>query len=417
MRMKRIFKLLGLVMILFFIYQMVIVLFVKEHVVTYQIGKGKDTFEVHESFQIKNKKHFYRFKVKDKKKNSYYFQIEENLHKKDKIIQKIESYQNEDLYCIYPVYSLKKQSEIICQEKDQLFTGTYLETKKDERIVEFEEKLKKKGYSISGWKTKNTPKKYQKVTYYPENILKNQAFYFWTYKGIINLVKDNVYEQQLFEIDQYENNKSILLGTTLIVIDTEQDYDFDRIYLLSLFNKKKEVIKLKEKISKDSYFLGSVQDKVYLIDRKNIKQYEIDIQKKTCKEIGNKGLNAKYYQNGKWKIRNIYDFVQEDILFEEEIPSKIKKLYPNQKILKQDEIYYLIEGNTVSYILSLYPKQRIYLFTLDDLKEIKVDNEMIFAVSKDTVYSYQEKKGLCPILTSRELLFHTQNMYGVAFKN
>ncbi len=326
-------------MILFFIYQMLIVLFVKEHVVTYQIGKGKDTFEVHESFKIENKKHFYRFEVKDKKENSYYFQIEENLHKKDKIIQKIESYQNEDLHCIYPVYSLKKQSEIICQEKDQLFTGTYLETKKDERIVEFEEKLNKKGYSISGWKTKNTPKKYQKVTYYPENILKNQAFYFWTYKGIINLVKDNVYEQQLFEIDQYENNKSILLGTTLIVIDTEQDYDFDRIYLLSLFSKKKEVIKLKEKISKDSYFLGSVQDKVYLIDRKNIKQYEIDIQKKTCKEIGNKALNAKYYQNGKWKVRNIYDFIQEDILFEEEIPSEIKKLYPNQKILKQDEIY------------------------------------------------------------------------------
>ncbi len=418
--MKKILKWLLFIFVLFCLYQVLIFFFIKEHDATYIIGKGKEKYTIQENFKIIDKKHIYTFEIIDSKKRKYHLQLEQNLHKRNKIIEKIETFSDskKNLTCIYPIFLNDAQSDIICVQNKQELSSTYLLQKEDETIQNFIEQLKKKGYQNAIWEEDYLASKTKDLTYYKDAFLEKEVLYLWNYKGITRISKNGTSKEILFDVDKYENNQSILAGTmedTLVVIDTDQKYDFDKLYLVSLKEEKQEEIKLKNKIPQDSYFCGSVGNKVYLIDRKNIRQYEIDIQKKTVKLVGNKESNAKYYNGKKFSTRNIYDFIKEDIVFEEKIPSKISKAYKNAIILKGTERYYLIEKNQVSYIPSLYPNQPVKLFEMNDLKEVKTKENALFFIYKDTVYQYDTNQGLRKLFTSRELLFNQKNMYGVSF--
>ena len=414
---KQVIKLVGILFLLFCSYQIIVFLFIKEHDCTYFLEKNQKKYQIQEHFEVIDKEHVYTFEVKDQKKRIYHFQLHENDHKQKQIIQDIESFEVENLTCIYPISLKNKQGEIICREGDKEFTSTYLLKKNDERIKTMIEKLEKKGYQNASWQEDESTKEVDKITYYPQNIDAKEAFYFWDYRGIQIIKKDGVISKELFKIDKYENDQSILVGDTLVVIDSDQSYDFDKIYFISLFSSNVKEMKLKEKISQDSYFVGSVGHFAYLIDRKNIKQYEINLKKKQIKVIGNKQSNAKYYNGKDWETRNIYDFVKEDLFFQKNSSIKVEKEDENVLSVKGIGRVYFIEENAVSYVSDLYPNDRVILFEANELKEVQVVGNQIFMVDNDTVYQYDPSSGLKPVFRSRELLFHSKNMYGVAFQN
>jgi hypothetical protein len=111
-------------------------------------------------------------------------------------------------------------------------------------------------------------------------------------------------------------------------------YDFNKFYIIDLTNNKINDLILKEKnIPLDSYINGVVDNKLYLFDKENLLQYEIDPKKKTSKVVGSTSLNGKYY-NSKWEEKDIYEFKNKELIFDLET-----------NILKQ-----IIEGTDFKYI-------------------------------------------------------------------
>ena len=203
----------------------------------------------------------------------------------------------------------------------------------------------------------------------------------------------------------------------LLVIDSDQQYDFNQIYLIFPFSNQVEKMVLKEKISQDSYFIGTLDGKAYLIDRKNKKEYEINPKKKEIIQIGDTSSNAKYYDGEKWSVRNIYDFLQQDTYFGTKISSKLKKKYASYQLYRGIGRTYLIKDNCVYYSSDAYPNKKVLLFSIDDMKEITVKENQLFFISHNTLYKYSIENGLRPILSTRELEFNSKNRYSVAFKN
>ena len=68
---------------------------------------------------------------------------------------------------------------------------------------------------------------------------------------------------------------------------------------------------------------------------------------------------------------------------------------------------------SVYQIISDYYDQKVKLFQLDDFKELKVLNNNVYGVSKDTVYIYNNKIGLKKAVVNRELIYNYKNIYDV----
>ncbi len=415
--MRRIFKLIGAFLFLFLIYQFIVLLFVKSHDISYTLSKGKNRFQIKEHFKILEKKHLYTFEILDNKKRTYHFQVYENYNKQQKIIDTIEFFETGNISCIYPVLKDRRASSIACRKGKEEVSFQVLLQEEKPWILEVINTLSKKGYQEAAWNLSNSSKVYKDTTYYQENITTNQSLSFWTYRGVYLLTKNDFSNQEFLEIDQYENNKSILVNEQLIVIDSDQSYDFDQFYVISLFNNQIEKMKVKEKISQDSYFTGTVDGCAYLIDRKNKKQYKINPRKKQITLVGDTNRNAQYYNGKKWSIRNIYDFLKQDLFFPNQIiDSTLQKIYPDYTLYNGIGRTYLIKDQSVFYVTDEFPKKKIRLFTLEDLKEIKMVENQFFFISKDTIYQYTDEKGLRPILSTRELTFNAKNRYSIALK-
>ena len=118
----------------------------------------------------------------------------------------------------------------------------------------------------------------------------------------------------IFEKDTYVNDLGILVDNYYIIPNYDQKLEFDTIFIFNIKNNRKKTMKLKYKISKDSYINGVVDNKVYIFDKDNLFQYEINPKKGKIREVGNKKDECLYY-DGTWHKISAYDLRDEDIIF------------------------------------------------------------------------------------------------------
>ena len=99
---------------------------------------------------------------------------------------------------------------------------------------------------------------------------------------------------------------------------------------------------------------------------------------------------------------------------EKNIPDELSNKYPDKKIIESYGNYYFLDTDgSVYQIISNYYDQKVKLFQLDDFKELKVLNNNVYGVSKDTVYIYNNKIGLKKAIVNRELIYNYKNIYDV----
>ena len=154
-----------------------------------------------------------------------------------------------------------------------------------------------------------------------------------------------------------------------------------------------------------------MDNKLYLFDKSNLVQYEIDPIRRNYRITGNKTVNAQYY-DGEWQTRNIYDFSRKEIKFEQNYP--IKENY--REAFETDKFYYYYNNNNEFY--KVYKKNLnnpIYLFKYDDIAEVNVYNEKIYFINNDTLYRY-DSTGIKEILVNKELQYNYDNIYSVYLK-
>ncbi len=217
--------------------------------------------------------------------------------------------------------------------------------------------------------------------------LEGNTYLLWNYHDFIYISKDKEKKFSLFSKDIYNLNLIYQYNNYLLIPDYEQDYIFNKLYVINTDKAQKSTINLRFEIYFDSYFLGNNKNDVYIYDLKNNQEYYIDMKKEKLYKTENKVLI-----NDEWQKISNQTFQKEKPTFK-----------------KDTAITYIIDNN------KLYEKindcNNLYLVSNREVKQIvKIDNLDVYYISNDTLYKYNPIDGEKALLRYSEWNFNYKNM-------
>ena len=366
--------------------------------------------EFHVSYIINNYKieEYYHKEVLDtydfvitKKGKNYTFTIQENLKKKKRIISSIKTYKEKEIECIL-VTDKNKNNTLHCRINKEQVSLNYLIQTGNEDFKAIQEKIKK--VSIDYPSVSETKKEYHNLIVYNKNILENQIFYLWNYKGVYILgQKENRYAKVL-DYDLYDNLLSCTVNDKYVLLENTSVNGIKNIYYYDYKKGKWRIAKLKQPISKDSYINGVKDNLIYITDRKLKKQYTLDIQKEKLTEIDEEETKYISYKNNKKIELSKSDFFLKDQFFKDHLSDeRIEGDYTYSKI--GNRIYRKYKNNTP-----------VLLLELDSIKEWQIIGDEILMLKEETLYSYNDHNGLRKIVEYNELQYNDTGIYKLGEK-
>lgn len=400
-RVKSLIVFLFIILITIFIMKLI----KKEHEVTYNLKE----YSIQEKFYIQGKEHWYDFIIQDKK-NNFSYSLNENLSKKKRVIKDIKTYKKNDLVCIIPLYKKEIiENRIYCNlKKKSVSTNYLLETKnKDFQLI-----LKQANkYKIKISSPANKKTTYKKLTVYQKNIQDNYKYIIWNYKGIYILSNKELLYQKILDYDLYDSIMATVVGNYYVLFENNSVNGIENIYYYDLIKNKLHTYKLDDKLAKDSYINGVVDNLIYVADKKIKKQYSINIKKERIEEVGNEEEGYYYYQNEKLKLLSKSDFFMKNRYFDNE-KTKDKVLKYND-LRKEYNYFYYLEDNRLYKALDTNKKNPTLLFELEDIKDWKIIDRDILLLKEDSLYLYNEESGLTKIIESNELKYNYKNICNI----
>ena len=362
--------------------------------INYNIGENKIS-EIYEDgkyyIEIKTKKHIYPIRVFN------------SINNKRKILKKLYIYSDKSIECVLPIINSTIYSDFICY-KDGIIYNYHDIIGENKKLDQYIEKIEE--YNINDFKNENGKEKQIGIIKY--NIFKgfNHKIAITTYKGLII----NDMELNIFKKDIYNNRISTFINNYYLIADYENEYSFNYFYLINLKTNEISKIKSKDEISYDSYIQGIVSNKVYLYDRNNEIQYEIDIKNRKI-NISSDGDHIKYYSNNKWEKLNKVK-ANKEIYFNYE---SLDNRFPDYDYVKSiDNYYYLFKKDGISYKVYKVDKSRIevYKYICEvPTTNISFKDDYLYYVYKNKLYYYGDNLGLKVLLENPELEFNNTIKY------
>lgn len=367
----------------------------KVNSLNYVINNNGNKFNIKEVY--KNKNYYIEIKTKT---NIFPIRIYEDIKNK-KIIKKIYYYYDDNYECLLPIINNKLNIDMMCYKENILYNYNDIIGENSD-LDEYVKNIKE--YNIEQFK--NNISEYNKINtikYY--NSIEKKVV-LTTYKGL-NISGSEV---NIFNKDIYNNKISTFLDNYYIIADYNNDYEFKYFYVVNLENNELFKIKSKYIISLDSYIQGIVDKKIYLYDKDNENQYEIDINKKTIKLISNTKY-IKYYSNNKWEKLNKIS-ANKEVYFNYESLNNYFTKY--NQVIDSTNYYYLLKDNGKNYDLYRVDKENINIYKF--ISEIPTDkiytnNDYIYYSYDNKIYYYSDKTGLKLLLEDSELEFNNTIKY------
>ena len=386
-----------IIMVIILIIPIIIKFFTKKHNISYK----KNNYSIQESFHTDSGIHSYDFNISNNKE-SYSYTLKENINKNKKIINKINVYKEKNITCIVPIYKKKLKLNIYCLKDNKQVSNYYLRDDKNyKKIIE-----KTKKFEIETPISSNSHKKYKKLNVYQKNIIENNAFILWDYKGIYVLKEDELLYHKFIDYDIYDNVMNAVTKRYYVLFENDDVMGIEKVHYYDIKKDKHNTFKLKTKISKQSYINGVIKDSIYVTDTKKKVQYLINIKKKTIEEIGNEELGYTLYKNNEKELLNKSDFFMHEQLFTN-VKEKNKKISKSESI-KEGNYYYFIENNKFYKQLNGYNK--ILLFEQDNIDYWYIYNDNIIMISDSYIYLYNDLTGLRKIVKYNELKYNGKNI-------
>ncbi len=326
----------------------------------YQVNK----YEIKELYNKETG--YYTFLVQDEN-DTYSFLINHKYTKKRELVTNVLEYKSEDEKCLLP------------EGKDFNF---YPLCKNEEGIHTYNlSNLKIDDYKYS--KITNLDKSYEKIEL---NYLNDKSYLVFNYRGFYSITPKENKNINLFNNDIYTLNLIYQSKEYVLVPDYNETHYFSKIYFINIKNGTYEEIKLETPISFDSVFLGEYKNKVYLLDKKEEKEYQINLINKKIEET-----DYLILENNKLVKKNFKDIVVNNLNFLN------SNYYPEYK-LQNNLLYQAIENNLVK------------ISNLEVSKIIKVEDDTIYYLAKDSLMMYNNKVGEVKLLSSFEWNFNNDNI-------
>lgn len=399
--MKKIIKFLVIIIIFFSIRFLTLKSLKKEHRVSYELKN----YEVVENFYLEGKKHWYDIIIKDKS-NFYYYSLNENLNKSKKIIKDIKVINENNLTCIVPIYKKNMERNIYCNKNNSYISMHYLISEDNEDFNKILEKAKK--YNIKIPKENDSKAKYKKLEINKDNIPNDYKFLIWDYKGIYIIDRKNSSYQKILNYDLYENLMSTIIDKYYVLFENTSVNGIENIYYYDIIKNKLRSFKLDNKLSKDSYINGVIDDLIFITDSKKKKQYTFNIKKKELEEIGNEEKLYQIYENGIQKFLSKSDFFQKKQYFKNTLEKD--KIITSKNLKKEYNYLYYLEDNKMYRAIKSNKKDPELLFELSNIKDWQIVDRDILLIAEDTLYLYTDNKGLRKILKSSELNYNYKDI-------
>ena len=338
--MKRIYLLITIILFTFSAF-LIIVLKPRNYTYNYQLNE----FNIAEQYI---KKEGYLFAINYKNTNYPLF-IKQNYSRKRKYIKNIEIYEYENEVCLN--VNVFNNNYYICSNNDSLKT---LDTMSTAFLEKYEYKLQESSILET----------YQNINIYNKDL----TYLIWNYKGYYQINNQNNSTLISFSKDNYNNNLSYQTGNYLVFPDYDSDYYFTKLYIYDIKNNKLNEIDFNFEISYDSYYLGTVNQSVYLLDKKNQNEYEINLKKHSLKKIS-KEDTALIYNGSKWEEITLTKLINNETKF------PINNLY--NYILNEGKLYLNIKDYQI-------------LITNEEVKKIVyTSNNKVYYLAGDSLYSYE----------------------------
>ncbi len=422
--MKKIFKLLFVMFMLYFVLQVCFRIFGTGYELKYDLKLDDNIIaEVQEVYtgRVKNEKTNYYFDIKINDQ-TFSLQTYKSFMFNSKIIKDIKYYKG--MYtCIYPIFSGKKQlTDVLCLDNGVLKNYNVLKGK-DSQLDTFVNKLVEEKLYIDNF-VDNTDDDYtiDKIKIYPNNIVSKHSLAINNYNGIYTINNRNSkksYNVELFEDDVYTRNLSALASKYYITPDYSSEYDFNVLYRVDITNNKISSFHCNTPISYNSYIQGVVNDKIYLVDKNNKKQYEINPKKKTVTEIGNESTLANFYESGNWSEVSIYDLVNTEKYFiynsSDITNTNYAKIDKVGNKLSGYYYYYLKNGNGYDvYRANVQNTNQLkYIFTTTDMNNIEYIDDNVYYYVNNNLKVYHDSIGNRTIYEYKEYEFNKSLKYFV----
>ena len=228
--------------------------------------------------------------------------------------------------------------------------------------------------------------KFKKTTIYDYDKLN---YYIWNYKGFDFISKSCNKSIELLKNDNYENLLSYHFKNYLVFPNYDEKYFFEKIYIINMKNNNVSNFNLNEEVSYFSNFMGYYKNDLYLLDKKNQKQYKINVKNQKIKTIGSLNKNG--------VVINL---------------NRLEK-YPIKTIITKNLTFkYLTKYNYEIINKKLYLKIGDYkmLVSNNDIKEVvQVIDDKILYLSNDFLYSFSPSSGEKKLLQNKEWNFNYQN--------
>ena len=339
---------------------------------SYSLEYNIKDYKINENYDKENNLYYYEITDNDIR---YTFISETDYQKEKKLINNIEKYESDGYVCL-EVKSSSLKTRPLCSYENKQISFYLVNDELLDELNEYYDKPTEKNITYENYKIYNTY----------TNVL------IWNYKGFNYLDGGEVEFIKLFNKDIYDIPLATKINNYLVVPDYEQEYEFNRLYLINLDDLKVDTWKMDYTISYDSYILGINDKSIYLVDKKSGIEYELVPHKKKMRILASNNKNGVIYKNG----------VEEKI--------NIKSLVANNKSFTYKTNYnYVVEDNN------------LYLYYWNNKDKIKVSNnkiryivynneENVYYLVDNTLYKYNPLEGETKLVEYSEWEFNYQNL-------
>lgn len=414
--MKRIFGLLFIMFALYLLIQLGYNYLSKGYTKTYDVN-GHSVYERYIARTSKETDSYY-IEVKDGE-DVFSLNIYKNLKKQSEIVKNVNIITTNKYKCAFiELRPSNYNPNVICLNNGIYYN--YHDIKGKDK--ELDEKVKELNYDdVSYTDIAEEVKRSTGIYVSQDNLISNQFIGLTSYRGVF-LINNYSDVKFLSEVNLFDNDKpnqpiSAFLGHYYLVADYNQEYTFDKFYLIDITFAKQSEINYHSKISFDSYIMGVVGKKVYLLDCDNKKQYEIDIDSKTIIEVGNENLGIKYYNNGNWEKLNYVTALKEKPKFKINIEESNE--YARIDLVGGKETgykyYYKKNGSRYDVYRSMQNNDRLlYIFSTSSISNIVYYSDYVYFQDGEYIKVYQDNIGIKNIYHAYKEVYDTIYNFGVS---
>lgn len=242
-------------------------------------------------------------------------------------------------------------------------------------------------------KTKKNTNTYKNIEVYRTN---NLRFLIWAHKGYLKLSDSTLKNSSKVDVDltflekdSYYNNLAYKADNYVITPNYDASHTFSTLYIFNFISGEAEKWDIDYDISFNSYYLGDMDGKIYLFDRKERVEYLIDPRKKRIEVISEHEMGQVYL--GEWKSVSTTKLASKDYTFE--------KRYTHEYSITKDGLIMKHYGSKVKTLISDFEATKI----------IGQDGDRVYYLVDDSLYEYSPKYGETLLLTYSEWSFNNMN--------